>query len=46
MKAAVKGMEGTVQADGCTGLNSHHLIAVMVTVEGKVLIGNLSGRSV
>jgi hypothetical protein len=46
MKAAVKGMEGTVQADGWTGLNSHHLITVMVTVEGKVCIGNLSGRSV
>jgi hypothetical protein len=35
-KASVKGQEVTVQADGWTGLNTHHLIAIMVTAEGKV----------
>ncbi|KAF7358758.1 hypothetical protein MSAN_01214800 [Mycena sanguinolenta] len=30
------GAVGTVQADGWTGLNSHHLIAFMFAVEGKV----------
>jgi hypothetical protein len=29
------GAVGTVQADGWTGLNSHHLIAFMFAVEGK-----------
>lgn len=30
------GALGTLQADGWTGLNSHHLIAFMFAVEGKV----------
>jgi hypothetical protein len=35
-KASVKGFEATVQGDGWTGENHHHLIAFMVSVEGKV----------
>jgi hypothetical protein len=35
-QTAVKGLEATLQADGWTGLNNHHLIAFMITVEGKV----------
>ena|ERR1700722_389681 len=35
-KASVRGLEATVQVDGWTGLNHHHLITVMITVEGKV----------
>jgi hypothetical protein len=35
-KAAVKGHEATLQADGWTGTNTHHLIAYMITVDGKV----------
>jgi hypothetical protein len=36
VKAAAKGHEATIQADGWTGENSHHLIAFMITVDGKV----------
>jgi hypothetical protein len=35
-KAAAKGREATIQADGWTGINHHHLIAFMITVDGKV----------
>ncbi|EIW73832.1 hypothetical protein CONPUDRAFT_21809, partial [Coniophora puteana RWD-64-598 SS2] len=33
---AAQGHEATLQADGWTGLNSHHLIAFMVTVNNQV----------
>lgn len=35
-QAKSKGHEATVSADGWTGENGHHLIAFMITVEGKV----------
>jgi hypothetical protein len=35
-KVFVKGLEVMVQVDRWTGLNNHHLIAVMIIVEGKV----------
>jgi hypothetical protein len=35
-KAAAKGKEATLQADGWTGQNNHHLIAVMISVDEKV----------
>ena len=35
-KAAANGREATIQADGWTGVNHHHLIAFMITVDGKV----------
>jgi len=35
-KAGTRGCEGTIQADGWTGGNHHHLIAFMITVNGKV----------
>jgi hypothetical protein len=35
-KSAAKGHEATIQADGWTGENHHHLIACMITVDGKV----------
>ena len=35
-KAAAHGHEATLQADGWTGVNHHHLIAFMITVDGKV----------
>lgn len=35
-KAAVKGKQVTMQADGWTGINHHHLIAFMVTCDKKV----------
>ncbi|KAF5385054.1 hypothetical protein D9615_001008 [Tricholomella constricta] len=35
-KANVKGKNATVQADGWTGENHHHLIAFMITVGGKL----------
>jgi hypothetical protein len=34
--AAVKGHEATIQADGWTGVNTHHLIAFMITANGQV----------
>ena len=34
-KSAASGHEATVQADGWTGQNKHHLIAVMITVKGE-----------
>lgn len=34
-KSAASGHEATVQADGWTGQNKHHLIAVMITVHGE-----------
>ncbi|KAF8836949.1 hypothetical protein BDN67DRAFT_910120, partial [Paxillus ammoniavirescens] len=36
VKAAARGHEVTVQADGWTGINNHHLIAFMVTANQKV----------
>jgi hypothetical protein len=35
-KAAANGHEATIQADEWTGVNHHHLIAFMITVDGKV----------
>lgn len=35
-KAAVQGKQVTMQADGWTGINHHHLIAFMVTCDKKV----------
>lgn len=37
-RAAAKGHEATMQADGWTGTNNHHLIAVMISVDGQVLM--------
>lgn len=31
-----KGQNATLQADGWTGMNNHHLLAFMITVNGKV----------
>jgi hypothetical protein len=36
VKAAAKGHNATLQADGWTGENSHQLIAFMITTDGKV----------
>jgi hypothetical protein len=35
-KAATQGHEATIQADGWTGENKHHLMAFMMTADGKV----------
>jgi hypothetical protein len=35
-KAAANGHEATIQADGWTGVNHHHLIAFMITIDRKV----------
>jgi hypothetical protein len=35
-KVEANGREATIQADGWTGVNHHHLIAFMITVDGKV----------
>lgn len=35
-KAVAKGHEATMQADGWTGTNNHHLIAIMITVDKQV----------
>jgi len=35
-KVAANGREATIQADGWTGVNHHHLIAFMITVDGKI----------
>lgn len=35
-QAATKGHEATLQCDGWTGTNSHHLLAFMITSNGKV----------
>jgi hypothetical protein len=35
-KAAVKGHEATLQVDRWTGVNNHHLLAFMITLDGKV----------
>lgn len=35
-KANVKGQEATLQSDGWTGINNHHLVAYMITVNKKV----------
>ncbi|GLB43959.1 putative protein of unknown function (DUF 659) [Lyophyllum shimeji] len=42
-KAAAKGKNATLEADGWTGENHHHLIAFMIAVEGKVSIKLLIG---
>lgn len=34
-QAATAGHEATIQADGWTGQNKHHLIAIMMTVDGR-----------
>ena len=33
---AAKGHKATLQADGWTGVNNHHLLASMITADGKV----------
>ena len=35
-KAATKGQEATLQSDGWTGTNNHHLLAYMISADGKV----------
>jgi hypothetical protein len=35
-RAAAKGHEATLQADRWTGVNNHHLLAFMITADGKV----------
>lgn len=35
-RAATKGHKATMQADGWTGTNNHHLIAIMISVDGQV----------
>lgn len=35
-RAAAKGHEATLQADGWTGTNNHHLLAFMITANGQV----------
>ncbi|KZP02551.1 hypothetical protein FIBSPDRAFT_770553 [Athelia psychrophila] len=35
-KAAARGCDATIQSDGWTGVNHHHLIAFMITVDGKI----------
>jgi hypothetical protein len=35
-KAAANGCKATIQADGWMGVNHHHLIAFMITVDEKV----------
>jgi hypothetical protein len=37
-RATAKGHEATLQADGWTGVNNHHLLAFMITADGKVRI--------
>ena len=37
-RATAKGHEATLQADGWTGVNNHHLLAFMITADGKVCI--------
>jgi len=34
--AATKGHKATLQADGWTGVNNHHLLAFMIMADGKV----------
>jgi hypothetical protein len=36
VKASVRGQDVTLQGDGWTGLNNHHLIAFMLTCEKRV----------
>ncbi|EIW78735.1 hypothetical protein CONPUDRAFT_18585, partial [Coniophora puteana RWD-64-598 SS2] len=36
VKQAVKGHESTLQADGWTGINNHHLLAFMITTQTKI----------
>jgi len=36
VQKSVKGKEVTVQGDGWTDLNNHHLIALMIMAAGKV----------
>jgi hypothetical protein len=37
-RAATKGHEATLQADGWTGVNNHHLLAFMIMADCKVHI--------
>jgi hypothetical protein len=36
-KATAKGHNATLQADGWTGVNNHHLLAFMITADQKVV---------
>jgi hypothetical protein len=40
-KQQAKGKESTMQSDGWTGINHHHLVAFMITVNKKVAIPKL-----
>jgi hypothetical protein len=40
-KLSARGREATIQSDGWTGVNHHHLLAFMITVDGKVRCGCL-----
>jgi hypothetical protein len=35
-KESMRGQNATIQADGWTGVNFHHLLAFMITVNKKV----------
>ena len=37
-KAATKGQEATLQSNGWTGTNNHHLLAYMILADGKVFM--------
>ena len=39
-QADVKGMHVTLQGDGFTGINHHHLLALMITADRKVCLAN------
>jgi len=34
----VAGKEATMQSDGWTGINNHHLVAFMITMNKKVIV--------
>jgi hypothetical protein len=36
VKMKVTNQEATIQSDGWTGLNNHHLVAFMITADKKV----------
>ena len=39
-QVAAKGKLMTLQGDGFTGINHHHLLAFMITADGKVCLAN------
>ena len=38
VKQRVVGKEATMQSDGWTGINNHHLVAFMITTNKKVIV--------